>query len=97
MYDGYKAADRTVDTIESVVEASKAVKKGKDALKISKAVENSAEIKSFTKQAEDLIQSITSSTKKLSTKTNDATAAIKKLNKRRMQKPNLICLKVRKN
>ncbi len=78
VYDGYKAADRTVDTIESVVEASKAVKKGKDALKISKAVENSAEVKSITKKAEDLIQSITSSTKKLSTKTNDATAAIKK-------------------
>lgn len=78
VYDYYKAADRTYDTIDNFVDAGRALNNTTDALKIGNKVDDSVDIIRNIENGSDALKDVATTTKKLASKGDDAAAAAKK-------------------
>lgn len=78
VYDHYKAVDRTVDTFEAVVDTSRAIENTTDFVQITNRVEDTYDVIRDIEKGSDTFKDISTTTKKLVTKSDDAAAAAKR-------------------
>lgn len=78
VYDHYKAADRTVDTIAAVVDAGRALENTTDVMQITNRVEDTYDVIRDIEKGSDAFKDVATTTKKLVTNGDDAAAAAKR-------------------
>lgn len=79
VYDYYKAADRTYDTIDNFVDAGRALDNASDAMRIGNKVDDAVDVVRGIENGSDAFRGVASTTQKLITKTDDAADALKQV------------------
>ncbi len=72
VYDYYKAADRTYDTVDTIVDAGRAIENATEALKIGNKIDDSIDLVRNIENGSDTLQDIASTTKKVSIKVDNS-------------------------
>ena len=73
VYDYYKAADRTYETIDNFVDTGRAIENSTDAMKIGNKVDDSVDILRNVENSADTLQNVATTTNKVSIKVDNST------------------------
>ncbi len=79
VYDYYKAADRTYDTVNTIVDAGRAIENATEALKIGNKIDDSIDLVRNIENGSDTLQDIASTTRKLVSSGDDAANKVKQI------------------